>query len=599
MEYNSKKQVPDKYKINLKDYFEDEKAWEAKLIKVKEDIKKFTIYNNKKLNSKEIETFLNLYFEINSDLADLYIYSSVNHDLDLQNKLYLEMLNKLQLIETDFEQKTAFFEPMIINFSQKEFADLFKENKNLENYRVILENIYEMKDHVLTPKEEQLISLLTQTYSSYEIISSTLINSEHNYGKVQIAEKKIPILINNLEVLKQNKQEKIRKKVSTNFAKVIKQYENTESSLLNYYIENNVNIAKIRNYRSAWDEKLKRIHISNEVFENLKNCAKDNKKSWQEYFKLMKKVLKLDVLHGYDTALNWSDENKSYSIEQAQSIILKALEILGEDYVNKVKKVFDCNYIDYCPYKGKLSGGYSICGYHNPSRIVLSYNNNYNGILTIAHEVGHNINYQYINENNLLWYRGNSSFVAEVASLTNEFLVNHYVAVNSQDKQERMQGIENTLKTFQNNFFDAIMEAQMEQDMYEHKEKGEVISANYLNNLVKKYKNFYLGNVIKNNKYSYHSWVTRSHYYMFFYLYSYALCVSVAAIVSKKIINQEDNMLKKYKEFLKCGSNLKPEEAYKVLGVDLKDKNVLDEAISFFDEQIELYKKIREEVNHE
>ena len=599
MEYNNIKEVPDKYKIDLSDYFASLKDWENTLNTVKKDIQKLDNYNEKKLNSKQLEEFLSLYFQINSDIVDLFIYSSVNHDLDLQNELYLKMLNKLQLIETDFEQKTAFFEPLIINFTEEEFANLFKENPNLEDYRVILENVYEMKGHILSPKEEQLISLLTQTYSSYENISSTLINSEHNYGNIKIDDKTIPILTNNIGLLKQNKQEKIRKKVSMNFGKVIKQYEVTESALLNNYIENNVNLAKIRNYNSAWEEKLKIIHISNEVFENLKNCAKNNKKSWQEYFKLMKDVLKLDVLHSYDTALNWSNENKSYSIKDAQTIILDALAILGEDYVNKVKQVFACNYIDYCSYKGKVSGGYSISGYHNPSRIVLSFNDNYNGILTIAHEVGHNINYQYINENNLLWYRGNSSFVAEVASLTNEFLVNHYVSVNFKDKKERMQGIENTLKTFQNNFFDAIMEAQMEQDMYEYKEQGEIISSNYLNNLVKKYKDFYLGNVIKNNKYSYHSWVTRSHYYMYFYLYSYALCVSVAAIVSRKIINQEDNMLNKYHEFLKCGSNLKPEEVYKILGIDLKNKNVLDEAIRFFDEQIELYKKISKEVEDE
>ena len=86
---------------------------------------------------------------------------------------------------------------------------------------------------------------------------------------------------------------------------------------------------------------------------------------------------------------------------------------------------------------------------------------------------------------------------------------------------------------------------------------------------------------------------------MFFYLYSYALCVSVASIVAKKIINKEEDMLKKYHEFLKCGSNLKPEEAFLVLGINLKDKKVLDEAINYFDEQIKLYKNIYKEVNHE
>ena len=40
MEYNNKNQVPDKYKINLQDFFKNEEAWENKLEKVKKDLNK-------------------------------------------------------------------------------------------------------------------------------------------------------------------------------------------------------------------------------------------------------------------------------------------------------------------------------------------------------------------------------------------------------------------------------------------------------------------------------------------------------------------------------------------------------------------------------
>ena len=81
---------------------------------------------------------------------------------------------------------------------------------------------------------------------------------------------------------------------------------------------------------------------------------------------------------------------------------------------------------------------------------------------------------------------------------------------------------------------------------------------------------------------------------MHFYLYSYALCASVASIVARKILNHEEGFLGKYKTFLSCGSNMYPEQIYATLGIDLKDKNVFKEAVLFFDNQMEEYKKIKE-----
>ncbi len=598
MEYNSRKEVPEKYKLNMQDYFQDENDWLKTLEEVKVNLSKLKPFQKPKLTAKEIEDFLQVYYELDFKLMSLYVYALVNHDLDLQNETYLNMINQFQLVNTIFMQETAFFEPAIISLNEEEFNNLFKENKNLEKYQVILNKIYEMKEHVLSENEEKLISLLTQTYSSYEDISSTLINSEHDYGYVNVNGKKIKIAANNVYHLKSNKDEKVRKKAYLNFAKTIKQYEQTESNLLNQHIENMVNLARIHHYNSAWEEKLKSIHISNEVFENLKKCAKDNKKSWQKYYHLMKDVLNLKVLHSYDTALNWNELDKKYSIEDAQKIILKALKVLGEDYTKRLEFIFKNNYIDYCQYKGKVGGGYSIYNHQNPARIVLSFNEDFDSLLTIAHEIGHSIHYSYLNDNNEKWYRGASTFVAEVASLTNEFLVNNYLALHG-TKEEKLQGIEHTLKTFQNNFFDAILEAEVEQKMYEYKEQGGILTANYLNELIKSFSDFYLGNVIKGDKYKGISWITRSHYYMNFYLYSYALCAAVASIVARKIINKEEGFLEKYKEFLQTGTYLDPEDIYAKLGIDIKDSEVLNQAVRFFDEQLKLYQKIRKEADYE
>ena len=90
-------------------------------------------------------------------------------------------------------------------------------------------------------------------------------------------------------------------------------------------------------------------------------------------------------------------------------------------------------------------------------------------------------------------------------------------------------------------------------------------------------------------------WVTRSHYYMNFYLYSYAICISVACSIASKILEGDEETLKRYLDFLKTGSDKWPMEAYEVLGVSLDDEKVYCDAIHYFDSLVEQFDAIYNE----
>ena len=79
---------------------------------------------------------------------------------------------------------------------------------------------------------------------------------------------------------------------------------------------------------------------------------------------------------------------------------------------------------------------------------------------------------------------------------------------------------------------------------------------------------------------------------MNFYLYSYAICISVATMVASKILRGEEEMQNRYLEFLKVGNDKWPKEAFEVLGVDLEDPKVYEDAISYFDSLLKEYENI-------
>ncbi len=591
--YKNRQEVPEKYKVDLSTIFASDKEWQKSLEENQQELKKFFDYKKEIENPKILKKYLDENMIIFSNLMELYIYAYILHDVDLKEEKYIVMKNKIESLFSEYENSTSFFKPYIIRLTQEEYNSLFLENKELEVYRKYLDEIYEEKDHVLKENEEKIINTLSETFLSYQNIMSSLIDQEHDYGKIKLENgNSILIASNNISYLKKNPSIKIRKKAVKQFMKKIEQYQNTESALLNNHIKNNCNIALLKNYQSPWQQKLKEIHIKDQVFENLKNAAKEEKKAWQDYYKLIQEVLNIRKLHCYDILLDWNKNGKEYTIEEAESIVLEALKLLGENYNKKLEKIFKHHCIDYCQYPGKFNGGYNFELRRQESKIVMNFQGDFSDILTIAHEAGHHVQQQYINENNPLQYRNTSTFVAEVASLTNEFLVNSFIIKNGKNKVEKLIGIEYTLKTFQNNFFGAVREAEMEQKMYKYVLEGNTITANFLNDLTISSMTEYLDDClidIENNKLS---WVTRSHYFMDFYLYSYALCVVVAALLANRILKKEKGILEDYEAFLKCGFDKTPKEAYEKLGINIEDKNVIIEGINFFKEQIELYKKI-------
>ena len=131
--------------------------------------------------------------------------------------------------------------------------------------------------------------------------------------------------------------------------------------------------------------------------------------------------------------------------------------------------------------------------------------------------------------------------------------------------------------------------------MYKLIESGSSLTKDNMAKLVNESLNKYYGNVISRTEYDSLDWATRSHYYMNYYLYSYAICICVASYVAREIIRGNENILDKYKEFIKTGSNVWAYDAFKILGIDLEDKNVYLNAFSYFNDLIDEFKKISNE----
>lgn len=597
--YNNRNEVPEEFKWDLTPFFKDEEEFNATFEKVKKMAEELVTYSGCTHDANRLYEFLVKETEAIALWEDLYVYSYLINDQELGVSESIERKNKTEQLESILMTNVSFFAPELLKLDKKEYDKLFVDNNKLEEFKADLDCTYRQKEHILTENEEKIVSQLVNSMNHYDDMSSNLLNSQHDYGKIKLEDGSIvEIATNNFRFLMRNKDVNIRKKVYNQFNKKLAQYGASNALFLNSYVSMNDTVAKIRNFKDSWDEKLFSLNLNDKVFKTLVKTTEDHLDSLHRYYELKKKALGLDVLNRYDLSLEIAKSDKEYSILEAQDLVRKALQPLGKEYCDKYEKIIKNRYIDYCQYKGKCSGGYSFSTMLNDSRILMSYNGNLDSVSTIAHECGHNVHHQFVNENNPLQYRSPSSLVVEVVSLTNECLLSSYLVEHGQSKEEKLAGIANILGVIANNLFDAVREGKIEQEMYQEVHKGNSITKDFLDNKSKTSLKKYYGSAVKMDKYASNNWITRSHYYMHFYLYSYSICVSVASTVASKILAGDEKMLANYMKFLKVGSDKWPSEAFAVLGVDLEDKSVYESAIQYFDSMIDKYYEIllKEEV---
>ena len=592
--YKSRQEVPKKYKWDLTELFKNDNEYDKAFNKLKKDIDKLSTYQGCTKNSSKLYEFLDKDAKTIALLYRVIIYAYVINDQELGISSNMDRLAKAEELETKYANAIAFFAEELLKLNKDEYNNLFKNNK-LKEFKYQLDDIYRAKEHVLPKDKEIIINEMHNAAMNYETLSQTMLNSLNDYGTIKIDGEEEKILQTNLSRLLKNDSKEIRKEARNKYYKVLDQYGVMSAALLNSYVKTSITNAKLHNYKDAWDAKIFNTKIPNDAYKALVLTVEDNVIVLQKYYKIFKDTLKLKTLDSCDLNLEMIKTNREYSIEEGQQLCLDALKPLGNDYCNHFKKIFDNHYIDYACYPGKCSGAYSISGYDFNSRILMSWNYDLRSISTTIHEGGHHVHHQYLVENNPVQYREAANIVAEVASLTNECLLSSYLAINGKDKTEKLKGIENILDVFISNLFGAVREGKIEQDFYDYVNKSNMITKDYMNTIVNKSYEKYQGNIVNRDDYSNLSWISRSHYYMNYYLYNYAICISVASYVANEILNGNKGMLNKYIKFLSTGSNHDNYDIFKILGVDIADKNLYIKAIKYFDSMLDKFALISKE----
>lgn len=587
MEYNNRNEVEKDYKWDLTSYYKTAKDWEKDYLKIKTEYSKIKEYKNKVTKSANmLYQTLEEYFAYDARLAKLYVYANLKHDEDLENSENALMLSKIHKTYTDFISLSSFIEPEIIKTETSKIKKMLNTQK-LSKYRFYIENMLRTKEHTLSATEEELITKLTSNNSAFRNVNNTLLNSVLDYGTINDNGTTTKITNSSYRIIMQSKDRNTRKKAYEMLTTTNQKFKTIFAENLISSMKNESTMANIRKFNSSLEAELDSSNISKDVVTSLYNVVHKRLNVYQKYLRLIKTSLGLEKLASYDLSAQILTDEMSFSVEDAQYLVTESTKIYGKEYADIISKAFNENWIDYCSYKGKSSGGYCTSCYNAHPVILLNFFGKFTDVSTIAHELGHAVHYYLSQKNNDKHNYDNDIFVAEVASLTNELILSYFIKENSRNKKLKLIAIYNMIELIQNNLFDACLEGELENKAYEMLDKNEIIGEEFLTNTIKEIKEKYYGKEVELDELSSYSWIRREHYFYPFYLYKYATGVVAAITVATKIIKNEDDMQQKYIKFLKSGDTNYPVELLKNIGIDMTKEDVYDNAISFFSNLID------------
>jgi len=580
-------EIEDEYKWDVESLYSSREKCLNDLENVKEEMQQLSEYEGDVMDSADnLLTVLQLKNDISRKLSNISRYASMKKDEDTRNQDSQELVAKVNSLSTDFSSLTSFIRPEIAESGEEKVEEFKEKEDELARFDHYFDDLFRMKKHMLSAREEEILSSLGDVHDAAHETYSTLTNADLIFPDVEKPSgETVELTISNFTKFQQNEDRDFRRETYEKMYDTFSDYKNTINTTLSKNVNKNVRHAQIRNFESARIASLKPDNIPVEIYDNLVETVNDNLDLLQRFTELKKEALGVDELKMYDLYMPFAQsESPEITYEEAKKHILKALEPLGEKYVEKVREgLEDEDWVDLYENKGKRSGAYSGGSYDSKPFILMNYQDDINSMFTLVHELGHSMHSHHTNKTQPYHYSNYTIFQAEVASTTNEALLTKHLLENVEDQEFRRHVLSHALENFKATLFRQTLFSEFEQWIHKEIENGEALTPNKLNNKYSSLKEKYYSNASIDERIG-KEWMRIPHFYYNYYVYQYATGISAGNTLAEKIISEgpED-----YLEFLKTGSSEYSIESLKKAGADMKTTKPINAAMNKFEEHLE------------
>lgn len=541
-------------------------------------------------NSAAVETITN-YFERQNNtyglVSQIIAYPELLASVDTSN-------SEAEALSSQLYSRLAHYYPIAVKFSNF-VAQL--ENKEVvfeqlpDAYRSLCEHIVENSKYVLPENEEVLIASLRSAGSeAWQSLYSKLTSQLTFSITINGTEETHPLA--SASKFLQSDDATIREASYHAVAKARLSIAPTLAQALRAIKLESITTNKRRGYDSIIQEVVLSSNMTESTLDALWAAVEKNAHLIQRFFAAKAKKLGTTALKPYDLTAPVGKSETSYSVEDAQQIIIRCFKKFSENKKQVAVRSFDEEWIDYLPRENKRSGAfcYSI---HNPkiSYVMTNFNGKIGDIITLAHELGHSYHGQLLANSEYVLSRY-SLPLAETASNLAERIVKVEL-LNNATPSEKLEILDNTLLDFSISTLIIYLRFRFEKEIIERYQNGDIIEPEALSQIeIDLYKQF-LGDSFDHTENKGTNWVSiLHHFYHDYYNFPYAFGLLYSSGLYEKYQQNPEQFVQQYDDMLILTGYKNACDVASSMNVDLESQAFWNTSMQSFESMIEMYEQL-------
>ena len=504
------------------------------------------------------------------------------------------VLGKVIGVYSQFASPQAAFRSWLCGLSN--LMELVQEDELLRQYTYFFDKLLKESCHQLPGREEEMMARMQQSGGSawsrlYGLTTST----------VKIPWQGKTLSLSAIRTLARDPDPQVRKAALEAELKACESIRDTVAHCLNAVKLETLTECDLRGYDSPLSASLAKCKLSKETLDAMWEAIGEYLPKFWEYLKAKAKLLgHQGGLPWYDLYAPVGDSSRKYSVEDARQYLVEVFTRFDPQVGALMDRAFREQWIDVYPRDGKGDGAFCTSTHAiDQSRILTNFGEDFAGVRTFAHELGHAFHYQCIKTHRPL-NKAYGMCLAETASTFNENVLMGAAIENAKTDAEKLALLDTALSGATMSICDIYSRFLFEGRVLENR-RERFMDAKVLADFMMDAQKVAYGDGLDERCLHPYMWICKSHYYgaTIFYNYPYAFGELLSRGLYARYREEGSGFIPKYKELLHATTVASAEGAAKVAGIDLTDKQFWRGALQTISDAIDQFCMLVKETQYE
>lgn len=537
------------------------------------------------------------YFESRSavqiEVGRIMNYAGLTRSMDNSDSRGLGLHDRARSVAQALQMAVAFADPELLTISTADLEAAITTHPPLERYRRTIEKFNQLRPYTPDEKTLRISALASKALATASDTYNDLVDSDLRFREaLDSAGVSHAVTQGSIDKHLSAADRILRRDAFNSYADAFLAHRNTlAASYRGLCASSNFSAVAVRNYPSVLHANTFRDEVDREIFQTTIDTCCELQPVWRRFFEVKAKFLGLDRLAEFDIHAPLDLHPPQISYDRACELIIKSLEPLGADYQQRAQRgLNEDHWVDVYPRQGKSSNAFSSGSYLTPPFILMNYNDSFTDVGTLAHELGHSM-HSLLAKSQPPIYAGYSPIIAETASNFNQALLRRQI-VESGDPSLLLAMLDETFANFHRYTFLFPVLAGVEHDAHERILSHKPITADSLSEkCVELFSNAYGDSLTIDRDRAGIRWAQFEHFYMPYYLYSYAIGISAANVLADRVLAGDTDTRDRYLQLLESGSSRSVIDLNESVGINPRSPEMIRGAFAVLTQYIDLLEK--------